>query len=100
LLPQLVAVDVLDWEKYSRVKDSKNVYDKIDMLLEYCNPESGTCWERFLESLKKTHQNHVVNYVGNPGREYYLFAHCQLPTLLTQHVTADVVTDPRRVYAP
>ena len=69
LLPQLLTMDVLDLEKYSRLNEIGNTYDKNDKLLDYCNLDTDEFLGGFLESLKETQQKHVVNFILNPGRE-------------------------------
>jgi len=64
LLDELLAQDVLSRRQYADVCSERTVYRRNDALLDLLTSDQ---FDKFLEALKETGQQHVVNYIKENG---------------------------------
>jgi len=71
LLDQLLRLEVLDRRQLAKVRSgNKTVYERNDALLDLLVSEDQC--DKLLTALKRTGQQHVVNYIEqNGGRQRY-----------------------------
>jgi Caspase recruitment domain len=69
LLNELLAHGVLDREQVDSIRNRGSVFEQCDFLLDTVVQMSMVDCERFLEALRATDQDHVVQYILLKGRK-------------------------------
>jgi len=65
LLDQLLSLEVLTRPELADVRSERTVYRRTDALLDFLTTQDQC--DKFLKALKKTGQQHVVNYITQRG---------------------------------
>jgi len=74
LLDELLRLQVLSRRQYAKVRSERTVYERNDALLDLLTTDDQC--NKFLKALKRTSQQHVVNFiVQNGGRKRNLMSY-------------------------
>ena len=65
LLDELLRLEVLSPREYAKVRSERTVYERNDALLELLTSEEQCI--KFLKALKRSGQQHVVNFIKQNG---------------------------------
>jgi len=65
LLDELLRLDVLSRRQCSEVHSERTVYERNDALLDLLTSEEQC--DKFLQALRRTDQQHVVNFIEQNG---------------------------------
>ena len=65
LLDELLRLEVLSRRQCAKVRSERTVYERNDALLDMLTSEEQC--DKFLKALKRTHQEHVVNFITQNG---------------------------------
>ena len=69
----MFSLEVLTWNEFDVISSVKPIADTVSKLLEILQSKNDLrVFDNFLEALKKTEQQHVVNYLkGVHGKNIY-----------------------------
>jgi len=77
LLDQLLSRDVLSRRQYTKLRSGdKTAYEQNDALLDLLVSQDQC--DRFIVALKRTDQQHVVNFIEQNGGQTHCFKCCTL----------------------
>ena len=80
LLDQLLSLEVLTRPEVSDVRSERTVYRRTDALLDLLTTHDQC--DKFLKALKKTGQQHIVNYITHGGQKLCRVTKVQIAILV------------------